>query len=148
MSCPPQVPQPEDPDSSDYGSDFTPDEEELLNELLSKAVAEHATVATPISTPTPTVPTIEDALTISTPEPTDTEFLQPNIIAALVADIEDGVEDPYGVRVPKILGRDSPRSPWKQSSRRPWTRHTSNVMAGRSSQDAIHRNSSSGMSIL
>jgi exonuclease V len=148
MPCPPQVPQPEESDSSDYGSNFTPDEEELLNELLSKAVAEHATVAAPISTPTPTVPTIEDALTISTPEPTDTEFLQPNIVAALVADIEDGVEDPYGVRVPKKLGRDSPRSPWKQSSQRLWTKSTSNVMAGRSSQEAIHRNSPFGMSSL
>lgn len=148
MSCPPQGPQPENSDSSEYGSDFTPDEEELLSELLAKAVAEHATVATPTSISNSTVPVIEDALTVSTPEPTDIEPLQPAILAALVADIEDGVEDPRGVRVPKVLGRESPRSPWKQSSERPWTRSTFNVMAGRSSQEAINRNNPSGMSVL
>ncbi|KAJ5676836.1 Major facilitator superfamily domain general substrate transporter [Penicillium maclennaniae] len=139
MSCPLQGSQPDTPDSSDYGSDFTPDEEELLNELLSRAVAEPATVATPTPTSNSIFSVIEDSLTVSTPEPTDIEPLQTAILAALVADIEDGVEGPRGVRVPKVLGRESPRSPWKQSNERPWTRSTSNVMAGRSSQEAIHR---------
>ncbi|KAJ5204676.1 uncharacterized protein N7498_005555 [Penicillium cinerascens] len=143
MSCPPQVPRPEDPDSSDYGSDFTPDEEELLNELLSKAVAEHATIDTPSPTPNPTEPAIEDfdSRTISTSEPSDIASLQPAVLAALVADIEDGVGDPPGVRLPKVLGRESPRSPWKQPNQRPWPRSTSGV-AGRSSQEAVGRNSS------
>jgi exonuclease V len=146
MSCPLQA-QPEDSDSSGYGSDFTPDEEELLNELLSKAVAEHATVATPTSTPNHPVPVIEDALTVTTPEPADIESLPPAVLAVLVADIEDGVEDPRGVRLPKVLGRESPRSPWQQWSQRPWTRSTSAV-AGRSGQDAVNRNSPLGMSFL
>lgn len=147
MSCPPQVPRPEDLDSSDYGSDFTADEEELLNELLSKAVAEHATIATPSPTPNPTEPAIEDSHTVSTPEPTDIESLQPAVFAALVADIEDGVGDPPGIRLPKVLGRESPRSPWKQPNQRPWPRSTSGV-ARRSSQEAVGRNSSLGMSFL
>lgn len=116
MSCPPQIPI-ADTDSSDYGSDFTPDEEALLNELLSQAVAQDATVASPTSAghdipPTPT-PAREDASAAA-----DLDSLQPAVLDALVADIEDGVEDLPGVRLPKVLGREKPRSPWRQASRR------------------------------
>lgn len=122
MSCPPTLPR-ADSDSSDYGSDFTPDDEEVLNELLSKAVAQHATVATPTS-PSPSAahdipatptPALEDA---SASVPVDLESLQPAVLDALVADIEDAVEDVPGVRFPKVLGREKPHSPWRQASRR------------------------------
>ncbi|KAJ5954170.1 hypothetical protein N7501_008449 [Penicillium viridicatum] len=119
MSCPER-----NEDESDYGSDFTPEEEDLLNHLLNKAVAEHATdtdatsISTPtwISTPTP----IEHITTPKSPELIDLESLQPEALAALVADIEDGIE-PARVRSPKVLGREGPRSPWRQSQSRPGT---------------------------
>ncbi|KAJ5208007.1 hypothetical protein N7449_002386 [Penicillium cf. viridicatum] len=116
MSCPER-----NEDESDYGSDFTPDEEDLLNHLLNIAVAEHATdadatfISTPtwISTPTP----IEHTTAPKSPELVDLESLQPEALAALVADIEDGTE-PASVRSPKVLGREGPRSPWRQSQPR------------------------------
>ncbi|KAJ5359505.1 uncharacterized protein N7496_011918 [Penicillium cataractarum] len=128
MSCPPQISRPEVSDSSDYGSDFTPDEEELLNELVTTAAAEHATVqrdATPVSTPTPNHIS-ED--TITTPVAAtleDLDSLQPATIAALVADIEDAVTNAPGVRLPKVLGREKPGSPWRRSSQRLWPGPTS-----------------------
>lgn len=151
MSCPPRVPR-TDTDSSDYGSDFTPDEEELLNELLSNAVAEHATVATPPSTTTtrdiPATPGIEDAAGAAE----DLESLQPAALDALVADIEDGVEGLPGVRLPKVLGREIPRSPWRQTSRRsPFgsgvggRAGTTGPWQWRPSPDADNRDSRSGM---
>lgn len=152
MSCPPQLSRPEVSDSSDYGSDFTPDEEELLNELVTKAVAEHATVqrdATPASTPTSNH-TPED--TITTPVAAtleDLDSLQPATIAALVADIEDAVTNAPGVRLPKVLGREKPGSPWRRSSQRPWPGPTSprSPVAGRSSQGSNNSRSQIGMRV-
>ncbi|CAI7679003.1 unnamed protein product [Penicillium pancosmium] len=128
MSCSPQLPRPEQSDSSDYGSDFSPEEDELLNELLAQAVTENATIhpnATPTSTststPIPTTPPVtQNTNRVLLPDPADIETLQPATLAALVADIEDGIEDAPGVRLPKVLGREKPRSPWRQSSQRPW----------------------------
>jgi exonuclease V len=102
-------------EDSDYGSDFTPDEEDLLNNLLNKAVAEYATAdadatsfsTTWISTPTP----VEQITAPKSPELADLESLQPAALKALVADIED---EP-SVRLPKVLGREKPRSTWRQS---------------------------------
>ncbi|KAJ5578371.1 uncharacterized protein N7459_007335 [Penicillium hispanicum] len=142
MPCSPQRPQPEDPDSSDYGSDFTPEEEAVLNELLTKAVAEHATAepdATPIQTLTPNLiasPGLVRANSVATPELEDLASLQPAAFEALVADIEDGIEEPPGVRLPKVLGREKPRSPWRQASQRPWSGAGTVYSAGRSSQGA------------
>ncbi|KAJ5615297.1 hypothetical protein N7537_000411 [Penicillium hordei] len=117
MSCPER-----NEDESDYGSDFTPDEEDLLNHLLNKAVAEHATdanatfISTPtwISTPAPN----EHITAPNSSELVDLESLQPEALAAFVADIEDGI-GPASVRSPKVLGREGPRSPWRQSQPRP-----------------------------
>lgn len=116
MSCPER-----NEDESDYGSDFTPDEEDLLNHLLNKAAAEHATDAnatfnsTPTWIPTPTP--IEHITAPKSPELVDLETLQPEARVALV-DIEDGFE-PAGVRSLKVLGREGHRSPWRQSQSRP-----------------------------
>lgn len=116
MSCPER-----NEDESDYGSDFTPDEEDLLNHLLNKAAAEHATDAnatfnsTPTWIPTPTP--IEHITAPKSPELVDLETLQPEARVALV-DIEDGFE-PASVRSPKVLGREGHRSPWRQSQSRP-----------------------------
>jgi exonuclease V len=79
--------------SSDYGSDFSPDEEELINELLAKAVAEHATTGTTATAASPT-----------TPEPPS----QAEILAA-VGDIEDYYEGVLpGPLTPRVLGRQKP----------------------------------------
>lgn len=145
MSCPPQRPRPELSDSSDYGSDFTPDEEHLLNELVTKAVAEQATAtahrdATPVSTPTPSQ-NVADAITTPIAATlAELDSLQPATLAAVVADIEDAVTSP-GVRLPKVLGREKPGSPWRRSSQRPWPGPTSprSPVAGRSSQGSINK---------
>lgn len=135
MPCSPKLPGLENYDSSDYGSDFTPDEEELLNDLLSKAVASPATA---------------DANSIAVAKQQDLESLQPAVLAALVADVEDGIEGPPSVRLPKVLGREKPRSPWRQASQRPWfgPGASSGAAAGRASQDADNRGSPLGMSAL
>jgi exonuclease V len=106
-----------DDNSSDYGSDFTPDEEDLLNELLAKAAATQADAVVdtaqnasrehfhrPATTTTTT--TAVGELVVE-----EEEELQNFQQAALViADIED-YEDPRAARVPKVLGREkwSPR---------------------------------------
>lgn len=114
----------DDSDSSDYGSDFTPDEEVLLNQLLTRAVAEHATGATP--TPTFTTPRDTPAPAIADtpvstiePELTDINSLEPAVLAALVADIEDGIEVPSTPRHVKVLGREKPRSSWRKTGSQP-----------------------------
>jgi exonuclease V len=154
MSCPPQLPRPEVSDFSDYGSDFTPDEEQLLNDLVTKAAAEHATVqrdATPVSTPTPNQnQNVEGAIiTPVAAKLADLDSLQPASLAALVADIEDAVTNSPGVRLPKVLGQEKPGSPWRHSSQRPWPGPTSprSPMAGRSSQGSNNRSSQIGMSV-
>ncbi|OGE54902.1 hypothetical protein PENARI_c005G08229 [Penicillium arizonense] len=104
---------------SNYGSDFNTDEEELLDDLL-KAVAEHATVqpATPIPTPIPTSTSTAPEQTSTRseiPDP-DLESLHPTVIEALLVDIEDGAgfaEPGTGTRLPKVLGREASRSPWR-----------------------------------
>lgn len=83
-------------DSSDYGSDFTPDEEELLNELLARADQP----ATP-----PEQKAEEAAAQLS-----DLKPLQESL---LVTDIEDN-EIPHSARVPKVLGREA----WSPANRR------------------------------
>lgn len=75
--------------SSDYGSDFTSDEEALLNELLARVAAEHATAS----------------------ELDDLQSLRP-VIA--IQDIEDYDDSPPCVRVPKVLGKEKPGSPWRK----------------------------------
>ncbi|KAJ5247444.1 hypothetical protein N7468_002427 [Penicillium chermesinum] len=107
-----------DSDSSEYGSDFTPDEQAQLNELLAKADAENARAAAPVSTPATPV-AFEDL-----------ELLQPVTLSALVADIEDGIDGPPSLRLPKVLGRDSPKSPWRQAQRPTVERVTGRRWAG------------------
>lgn len=83
-------------DSSDYGSDFSPDEEELLNELIASVSA------TNLPTPTPTTTTTITAITLADP--------------LIVSDIED-YEVPHSVRFPRVLGRET-WSPGKERVRR------------------------------
>ncbi|EAW07447.1 exonuclease V [Aspergillus clavatus NRRL 1] len=92
-------------DSSDYGSDFTPDEEELVNELLAKVATDHATVQAAATTAAPATPTTL----------TSTAAVQ-NILrttVAAVADIEDYAEVSATARVPRVLGREKP-DPWQK----------------------------------
>jgi exonuclease V len=101
-------------DSSDYGSDFTPDEEELLNDLLAKVATGHATVeassATAAATATATATTTTASKTV-----------QATVTA--VADIEDYAETPASQRVPKVLGREKPGFLWQK--RKAWQVSTS-----------------------
>lgn len=139
MSCPPQPsPGPEEFDCSDYGSDFTPDEEELLNELFAKAIAEHASQTPPAPT------TLESTYTTPAAELAD---LQPAVLEELVADIEDGVEDLPAVRLPRVLGREK-RPPWRHSSQQTQRSGPApgwSTVAGRACQGAGIGDASFGM---
>ncbi|KAJ5131155.1 Mpv17/PMP22, partial [Penicillium bovifimosum] len=108
MSCPERI-----DDSSDY-SDFTPDEEAILNNLLSQ-VAEHATGAIATS-PFAHPPPIEPPPAPPPPELDELQTLAPEALELLVADIED---EPPVVRLPKVLGREAPRRPWQWQQHRP-----------------------------
>lgn len=131
MSCSQQQPapdHPEDLDSSDYGSDFSPDEEAVLDVLNADAVAEYAalgqgTASSPLNRYTPAAIVTETAIGTATRIETNTSRpelfdRQPGAQEALIADIEDGLqdEDPPALRLPRVLGREMPRSPWRQSS--------------------------------
>lgn len=151
MSCPPQTPQPEDSDS-DYGSDFTPDEEVFLNQLLIRAVSEHAPAksgatptspsTTPRQTPGPTIATIANEYI----EPADLEHLEPPVIATLVTDIEDGIAK-FPVARAKVLGRKKPQSLWTPS-KRPWeATDARDRMEARSSPGADNKANTLGMCI-
>lgn len=114
----------ESDDFSDYGSDFTPDEEQLLNDLLNKATGPATGQAATTSPWTPSLSStpvsVERLTTPKLPEISELDFIKPAIRTALVADIEDGVDEP-SARLPKVLGREKPRAPWRsrpaQSSR-------------------------------
>lgn len=110
MSCPK-----ESDDSTDYGSDFTPEEEQLLSELLDKA-AGPATGQAAILPSTPFLPSTP--VSPKSPALLEFESLHPEALAALVADIEDAVEE-APVRLPKVLGRERPRAPWRSRQSRP-----------------------------
>lgn len=130
MTCrSPQISSPgtgfDESGGSDYGSDFTPDEEELLNELLAKAAATHQRAATasqdhfhiPATTTATAVEVEEEEEEVSRQ---DLQSLQPNLV---IGDIED-YGDLRTARVPKVLGREkwSPRKtqqvlwPWRPAS--------------------------------
>ncbi|PYI11859.1 hypothetical protein BO78DRAFT_303321 [Aspergillus sclerotiicarbonarius CBS 121057] len=104
MSCPspatPLIPGGfNDSDSStDYGSDFSPEEEALLNDLVAKVAPDPHTTAT--VTPTPA---------LSQPPPP--------AVTPVVRDIEDQYADPSSNRVPRVLGREKPV--WQIQSNRP-----------------------------
>ncbi|KAI9370812.1 exonuclease V [Aspergillus egyptiacus] len=99
MSCPPPHPlEPkqvaldnEDALSSDYGSDFSTDEAELLNELLAK-----------VDATTDSAPTAIASASIVAPQHTSTRPVP------AVPDIEDLGGDASGSRVPRVLGREKP----------------------------------------
>ncbi|CRG89552.1 Exonuclease V, mitochondrial [Talaromyces islandicus] len=93
-------------DSSDYGSDFSPDEEELLNELLARADHQQTQPASP---PGQTAP-LETGQQLS-----DLKPLQEPL---LVTDIEDN-EIPRSARIPKVLGRGA----WSPAAKRRQQQH-------------------------
>jgi exonuclease V len=86
-------------DSSDYGSDFTPDEEVLLTQLLERA--DHHQQTQPATPPRQTAPAEVAAQLSDLKEP------------LLVTDIEDN-ELPHSARIPKVLGREA----WSPAAKR------------------------------
>jgi exonuclease V len=104
-------------DSSDYGSEFTPDEEELLNELLARVAPERQ-----IPTTTTTTATALATTTTTTSEPQQQSLtevllhdLQPLSDPLIISDIED-YEVPHSARVPRVLGREA----WSPATNRVW----------------------------
>ncbi|KAJ9272834.1 hypothetical protein DTO212C5_1095 [Paecilomyces variotii] len=119
MTCrSPQISSPgtgfDESGGSDYGSDFTPDEEELLNELLAKAAATHQRAATasqdhfqiPATTTATAVEVEEEEEEEEEVSRQDLQSLQPN---SVIGDIED-YGDLRTARVPKVLGREKWRA--------------------------------------
>uniref|UniRef100_A0A093VDY6 Putative exonuclease V, mitochondrial n=1 Tax=Talaromyces marneffei PM1 TaxID=1077442 RepID=A0A093VDY6_TALMA len=103
----------EDDDSSDYGSEFTPDEEELLNELLARVVAPERQIST-------TTTAAEETTTTSESQQQELaklllDDLQPLSDPLIVSDIED-YEVPHSARVPRVLGREA----WSPATKRVW----------------------------
>lgn len=100
-------------DSSDYGSEFTPDEEELLNELLTRVAPDRQI---------PTTTTALATTTTTTSEPQQQSLtevllydLQPLSDPLIISDIED-YEVPHSARVPRVLGREA----WSPATKRVW----------------------------
>jgi exonuclease V len=87
-------------DSSDYGSDFTPDEEVLLTQLLERA--DHHRQTQPATPPRQTTLADSAAAQLS-------DLKEP----LLVTDIEDN-EIPHSARIPKVLGREA----WSPAAKR------------------------------
>lgn len=89
MSCSPSQPPVTADDSSDYGSDFTPEQELLVDELLAKVATENVPATTAAVAPATTV---RDS-TRQTP----------------TGDIEDYyAPSQSSPRVPRVLGREKP----------------------------------------
>ncbi|KAL5045348.1 hypothetical protein BDW71DRAFT_184139 [Aspergillus fruticulosus] len=111
MSCSPQPPP--DPiiafadendalsSSDDYGSEFSADETDLLNQLLAQVDATDP-VATPATTPQPYRSLTRHA-----------QIPQPAPIHAAVPDIEDLGNDVSDERAPRILGREKRHPFWQ-----------------------------------
>lgn len=105
MSC--QLPSSQQPlasdNSSDYGSDFTPEQEALVDELLANATgtgnAPVPTTAVEAVAATTTTTAIDN-----TPEPT-----------VATVDIEDcyDAHSQSSPRVPRVLGREKPGTSWQ-----------------------------------
>ncbi len=103
--------------ASDYGSDFSPEEQDVLNGLLdsfgsnTSAVSNNRTVTDVDITDFDFTASQEVALndlldSLPSPGIGDTKDLA-------VKDIED-YEEPKGIRVPKVLGKEQWIPPWKK----------------------------------
>ncbi|KAH8698592.1 exonuclease V a 5' deoxyribonuclease-domain-containing protein [Talaromyces proteolyticus] len=104
--------QEKESNSSDYGSDFTPDEEELLNKLLVRVVAtdQHRLPPSTTTISDPSTPPQQPVLAVEA-----LSDLKPLREPLVVTDIED-YEIPHSARIPKVLGREA----WSPASKRVW----------------------------
>ncbi|KAL4779633.1 hypothetical protein BJX76DRAFT_73154 [Aspergillus varians] len=103
MSCPPQPPPPDHNDAlstgSDYGSDFSADETDLLNQLLAQADAP--------------IPVTIIATTPHQHRSSPTRHAHAPAVVQ-VPDIEDlPGEDASSARVPRVLAREKKVPPWQ-----------------------------------
>lgn len=116
-------PQQSTPDDSDYGSDFTPEQEALVNELFAKIATESASVA-PTTPPPPPLPQPPSQL----PRNTATEVAAaiPTATQDTVGaqDIEDYYAPHSSPRVPRVLGREKPGTSWQlyKTAGGPWSK--------------------------
>ncbi|GKZ19954.1 hypothetical protein AbraIFM66951_002797 [Aspergillus brasiliensis] len=139
MSCPPSaspvIPGAfDDSDSSgstDYGSDFSPEEDALLTDLLAKIGPDRH--ATPTTAPA-------EAATAADSHPPLSQ------VVPVIRDIEDQYADPSDSRVPRVLGREKPTWPQRNWTNRPrggGARSTAIPGYGRAAS-AEHPNSTEG----
>lgn len=120
MSYPENTPHQSTPDHSDYGSDFTPEQEALVDELLAKIATESASVTPSTPPPLPQQPS-------QLPRNTATEVAV-NIPTATqdtvgTQDIEDYYAPQSSPRIPRVLGRETPGTTWQlYKTTTPWTK--------------------------
>lgn len=109
-------------DSSDYGSDFTPEQEALVDELLATIATENASV-TPTPPPQPPAD-IDTAVADTAPSNIST----PAAVAVAtqdnvnIQDIEDYYAPQSSPRVPRVLGREKPGIWQLYKTAGPWTK--------------------------
>ena len=106
MSCqlPSSQKQLDSDDSSDYGSDFTPEQEALVDELLANATGTG-------NAPAPTT-AVEAVTAATTTTAISNTFVEPTVATV---DIEDyyAAHSQSSPRVPWVLGREKPGTSWQ-----------------------------------
>ena len=106
MSCqlPSSQKQLDSDDSSDYGSDFTPEQEALVDELLANATGTG-------NAPAPTT-AVEAVTAATTTTAISNTFVEPTVATV---DIEDyyAAHSQSSPRVPRVLGREKPGASWQ-----------------------------------
>ncbi|KAL3468038.1 exonuclease V [Aspergillus heterothallicus] len=147
MSCQPPAParQHDEPtvnnaDDSDYGSDFSADESELVNQLLANVDAPGPVVIAP---PPPAVPLAAQQNSPTRPVLVQIQVQAP---AVIVRDIEDCDGDVSGGRRPRVLGKEKPAWQIERPGGAPWDARpnkTSWIPAGRTAT-VEHPNSTEG----
>lgn len=109
------------PDDSDYGSDFTPEQEALVDVLLAKIDTESASVTPSTPPPLPQPPP-------QFPRNTATEVAATIPVATQdtigTQDIEDYYAPQSSPRVPRVLGREKPGTTWQlyKTAGSPWAK--------------------------
>ena len=90
--------------SSDYGSDFTPEQEALVDELLANATGTG-------NAPAPTT-AVEAVAAATTTTAISNTFVEPTVATV---DIEDyyAAHSQSSPRVPRVLGREKPGTSWQ-----------------------------------
>lgn len=117
-------PQQLTPDDSDYGSDFTPEQEALVDELFAKIATKSASVAPTTSPPPLSQPPSQLSRNFATDVAAAISIATQNTIGT--QDIEDYYAPHSSPRIPRGLGREKPGTTWQlyKPAGGPWSKAT------------------------